>query len=409
MANALYHSPGATTVLILGHSLHAPWNEGTRVIGRNMAQAASLLRAVRVVSVTHENFRGEQHGQLPVSHIYTRMSLGTARDYLTLPTMLPWVLRMLVAYRVGAVHLIGMPLAIAPILHRHGVRVVAHVVRSRPNYRSRIEHFRATTAGRMFDPWIDAYVCSSHHLRLQLIREVRPAHKVHVVVPPIDTEVFRPLDRAEARRKLGMNPHAFTMVYLGRLSHLRFPAEVLLREIGKVAHTRPGLTLTAFVPVRMQDDSVGEADGGMQRAMHSEDFPVEVRLQDLSEEQKVAAYSAADVVLLPFAAPAAVEPPLTLLEAMACQAVVAVSPAANSSDVVQTGVNGLTFRSPDELGTQLQHLIVAKPDYGTMLARRARATIIKDYSLRGVAQSLEHVWSAIGVPDSMPVLTRVVG
>ena len=46
-----------STALILGRALHAPWNEGTRVINRNFAQAARTLRPVRVMSLTHVSFR----------------------------------------------------------------------------------------------------------------------------------------------------------------------------------------------------------------------------------------------------------------------------------------------------------------------------------------------------------------
>ena len=36
--------------LVVGRALHAPWNEGTRVINRNFARAADSQRQVRVVS-----------------------------------------------------------------------------------------------------------------------------------------------------------------------------------------------------------------------------------------------------------------------------------------------------------------------------------------------------------------------
>lgn len=409
MVNHTHDAPASAPVLVLGRALHAPWNEGARVMGRNIAQAASLLGPVAIVSVTHETFRGEQPTQLPVNHVYTRMAYGAASDYLTLPATFHAVLRMIIAHQARVAHLVGMPPVVAPVLHRRGVRVVAHVGLNEGPATGRLDRMRVTAARRMFDTWIDAYACTSSQLQQQLMAQGYPASKLHVIVPPVDIEQFRPLERTAARRRLAMNPHAFTVVYVGPVSPERFPVQAVVQALNWVAPRLPSLNVTVFAPVRLHNhDPIGMGEH-LHRAMEGAAFPLEVRLQDLNEEQKTAVYNAADVVLLPFAERAAVDPPLTLLEAMACGAVVAVSPAANQAAVVQDGTNGLVIGTLGELGARLEQLVAAGPDYRTKLMAQARATMSEQYSFAAVAVALEQLWSVIGVRDHIPGLTSAIG
>jgi glycosyltransferase involved in cell wall biosynthesis len=123
---------------------------------------------------------------------------------------------------------------------------------------------------------------------------------------------------------------------------------------------------------------------------------VRVQLRDLDERQKVAAYSAADLVLLPFSAAVAVEPPLTLLEALACEAVVALAPHANRSQIVSDRVNGLCYETPEQLAAGLTWLHGLSAERRTALGQRARAHIVEHYSFAAAAQALRAVWRAIG-------------
>ncbi len=221
--------------------------------------------------------------------------------------------------------------------------------------------------------------------------------KLHVVPPPIDLQLFHDAGCSDARQRLGWDPAAFVVLYIGTVSPLRFPAPDVLKALHRAAPDIPGLALKVCAPVATHDYNIAWADDNVRRAAQGATIPVSVTLEDLTEERKVLLYSAADVVLLPFTAPVAVEPPLTLLEAMACQAAVAVAPAANRSNIVSTDVNGMLYDSSLELATCLKRLFDMGPSGRRALGRAARATIDHRYSLEATARAIEALWLAIGL------------
>jgi glycosyltransferase involved in cell wall biosynthesis len=387
-----YHD--RSSILILGRALHAPWNEGTRVIARDISRAAGQLRPAHTLSLTHEAFRDQASDSPAVEHIYTCMPYGARSDYAALGALMQAARPLFDGYNVGVAHLVGLPLALAPWLHQRAP-VVAHVTLAEHAYQRPIELLRATLGWRCFDRWVDAYACSSEHVREQLAARGYPSDRLHVVPPPVDIERFRPVERAAARRALDLPEDGFVVAYLGTLSPLRFPVEMLLRALALAAPGIPGLRLAVFAPVSTHPYNVVWAEQHLCRASASSAVPVALQLRDLREDEKHMLYSAADVVLLPFAAPVAVEPPLTLLEAMACGATVAVAPAANRSAVVADGVNGATFDTPELLGARLGELFDLGALYRAALGAAARATIEARFGFAAVARALEAVWDSV--------------
>ena len=204
------------------------------------------------------------------------------------------------------------------------------------------------------------------------------------------------MDRAAARRALGLAEHAFQVIYIGTVSPLRFPADDVLRALSLAAEHIPNLSLAVFAPVGTHPYNLAWAAGHVRRAVAGSALPVSVELRDLSEEQKIALYCATDVVLLPFSAPVAVEPPLTLLEAMACQATVAVAPAANRSQLVANRWNGIAYSSPEELARHLVQLHTLGAPVQRALGVAARASVVEQYSFAAVAQVLAGLWRELG-------------
>jgi hypothetical protein len=107
-------------------------------------------------------------------------------------------------------------------------------------------------------------------------------------------------------------------------------------------------------------------------------------------------------VLLPFSAPVAVEPPLTLLEAMACQATVAVAPAANRSQIVANRWNGIAYHAPEDLAQRLVQLHALGAPVQRALGTAARASVVERYSFAAVAQVLAGLWSELGEARDVP-------
>jgi glycosyltransferase involved in cell wall biosynthesis len=396
-------------VLFLARALHAPWNEGTRVIARDLARVAGSLRPVRALSLTQEHYLGQPGADMLVEHVVTRLPYGARGDYAALRQITRAVDRLMAGERGGVAHLVGMPLALAPWLRRRGVAVVAHVTLARQAYRGPVERLRAAIGWRCFDRWVDAYACTSEAVRGALARQGYPAAKLKVVPPPIDVGRFHRVERSAARRMLGLPENGFLVAYIGTVSPLRFPAEQVLRALTLAAERIADLRLAIFAPVGTHPYNLAWAAGHVRRAAALSTLPESIEPRDLDEEHKIALYCAADVMLLPFSAPVAVEPPLTLLEAMACQATVAVAPAANCSQIVADRWNGMAYSSPDDLARRLAELHTTSEAGRRALGAAARASIVEHYSFASVTRELAGLWAELGQVRNVNVGIRSSG
>lgn len=395
MSKQLSKARHTSRALVLGRAMHAPWNEGTRVIGRNLARSIALLCPTDIISLTHEQFQDQVTGDTTVEHVYAHVQYGAAGDYAGLPGIARQIDRILSQHRVERAHLIGLPLALSWWLKRRRVRVTTHITLTQQAYMGRLEHLRASLAWRVFDRWIDAYACTSEQIRTTLLQQGYDPRKLHVILPPLDLACYRPIERGAARQTLGIDPDTFAVVYVGTVSPLRFPAADIMRALQIASASIPRLTLEVYAPAATHDYNAAWLNNNVRQAMQGINIPVTTHLKDLSELEKATLYSAADVVLIPFAAPVAVEPPLTLLEAMACRTCVAVSPHGNRSGIVKHGDNGVTFSSPEELGAHLRALYALGPEGRDVFGAHAQHYVTTHHSFDAIAQAISRMWEAM--------------
>lgn len=387
----------STNALFLGRALHGPWNEGTRVIGRNVAVAASSLRPVQVVSLTQERFRGAAEEAFPIRHVYTPGGYNLVGDYTGLRGMLQYLNELTRTTKIGVAHLVGLPMALAPWLRMRGVRIVYHVTLANQVYSGAVERMRASLGWRVFDRWIDTYALSSEALRAPLLDRGLSPKKISVIPAPIDTDCYQPAEQRDARARFGLSGDELVVVYVGTLSPLRFPAETIraaLIEAG--ARVGKPIRLFGFAPAVTHDYNREWSQQVAQQLSGIHNVRADITLGDLSDEQKRAWFQAADAVLLPFTSAVAVEPPLTMLEAMACGAITVVTPHANRSEIVRHDVNGMTYSRASELAENLVKLARLREQRNLhVLKAAARETIVEQYSIPAAAASSARVWESI--------------
>lgn len=390
-------------VTVVAKAVHPPWNEGTRVIARNIALAAQKAGyATRTISLSSKAYAKQQDEySTRVKHIQSRLSYGITADYLYLRQVAQAINRSNGLVTPEVVHLIGAPLALAPFTRNRTRRVVAHVTLSRQAYLSAAEKLRAAFGWRVFDRWVDAYACTSGQIKRDLLRRGYNPEKLHVVAPPIDVQRFERVDRVVARGMLGLDADAFVIAYVGTVSPLRFPADDVMKALSLASEEIPRLRLEVFAPVLTHGRNIVWAEENVSRAAQGLGLSMGLHLQDLTDLQKALVYSAADVTLLPFTAPVAVEPPLTLLEAMSCRAIVAVAPYANRSNIVVEGRNGITFSDASELATQLKGLYSLSLATRESLGEEARSTVLKKYSFGAALEDLSRLWAYIGLQEAV--------
>jgi glycosyltransferase involved in cell wall biosynthesis len=383
-------------VLVLGRAIHPPWNEGTRVMAGDVLRLAARVRPAHAISLTEPAFMHEHDPAVPVAHVRSPGG-GRLSEYTGLAGLARRALRETRGGGYGVAHLIGVPLAVAPVLRRRGLKVVVHVTLTRHAYQGRVDRLRATGANAVYGRFVDAWACAAEPIRADLRAQGIPARKLHVVAPGIDLAHFTPGDRAAARAKLGLPDEGFTLVYMGTVSPLRFPAADIAAALREAGAGVPDLTLVVLAPVRSHAYNVTWMEENVKRQLADAGVRSDVRLADVDVADKPHVYRAADAVLLPFAAPVAVEPPLTLIEAMACGAIPLAAPYANRSAIVRDGENGFAYSTPQELAGALTRLAAMRADRRDALGRHARTTVESRFSSATTLTALEEVWSELDV------------
>jgi D-inositol-3-phosphate glycosyltransferase len=172
--------------------------------------------------------------------------------------------------------------------------------------------------------------------------------RVEVVLPGVDTGVFRPLSaagRARARRERDLPEDALVLLFAGRIQPLKAP-DVLLRAVAELLLRRPELRSRLVVPV------VGGPSGsGLERPTALANLAAELRIDDVvrfvppvPQPELAGWYSAATLVAVPsynesFG--------LVAAEAQAAGAPVVAAAVGGLTTVVRDGRSGLLVDSHD--------------------------------------------------------------
>ena len=379
----------SASVTIVGRALHDPWNEGTRVVGRNLALAARERgHDVRLVSLTAHGYgEGPDSSGLPTYHVRTRPTSPLRADYGHLRA-LAGAVRHSAGRRRSHLHFVGAPLALAPLVRDVAETTVAHVVlNARDTNLGPVDRVRAALGFRLFDRWVDSYAATSDAVLAALQRDGWNASKLRTLPPPIDTARFR---RADPRPASGEG--RLRVQYVGNIAGERFPAAIVIDALRALARqTGLRVALSVHAPVAFRPDNAEWASS----LPDAEELEIDINLEDLTEARKAEVYSSADVMLYPYLRPVAVEPPLTLLEAMACEAVPVGTASANRSGVIVDGENGFIYAGTEQLTAQLARFAALGAKERARLGEAARRSIVQRFGRAATATQLERLWGEL--------------
>jgi D-inositol-3-phosphate glycosyltransferase len=170
-------------------------------------------------------------------------------------------------------------------------------------------------------------------------------HRVEVIHPGVDLEVFTPGDRRHARRQLQMRDDAIVLLFVGRLQPLKAP-DLLLRAAARLLRDDPTLRNRLVVAI------VGGPSGsGFAAPRHLEKLAAElgiagvVRFQaPVPQTSLVDWYRAADVTVVPsynesFG--------LVAVESQACGTPVVAAAVGGLTTAVRDGISGILVEGHD--------------------------------------------------------------
>ena len=217
----------------------------------------------------------------------------------------------------------------------------------------------------------DAIVVSTHMEKDDAVNLYQANMTPISVVPPgVDSTLFQPVDKAEARRTLGVPDNRRLVLYVGRVEPLK-GLDILLRAVALLDASSD--TRALIVGGSLEEDAELE---------HLKRLAIELDISDMvtftgSVEQEGLStyYSAADVFVLPswyesFG--------LAALEAMSCGTPVVVSRVGGLSTFVENGKSGylVPWRCPEPFAQSMDTLL-ANPLLRNAMGKAARRKALR--------------------------------
>jgi D-inositol-3-phosphate glycosyltransferase len=244
---------------------------------------------------------------------------------------------------------------------------------------SEIEPLRRLEAESRLVAEVDRMVAANVVEREHLLRHYgADSTRIAVVPCGVDTTLFRPGDRTQARRELGLGPGP-VVLYVGRLEPIK-GLDTLLDAVGQLRAS--GLHLALLVVGGDADEASAGHEAQLRQRIRTLGLAATVRFVGMQPQDALRAYYvAADVTVLPsyyesFG--------MVALEAMACGSPVVGSRVGGLTTTVRDGVTGYLVPegNVDALAQRLADLIT-DPDTRERLG------------LEGVRWATQHRWPCV--------------
>lgn len=231
-----------------------------------------------------------------------------------------------------------------------------------------VKHFAKNDLGRLRDRikfklqsllfW-DAFTTTTPKLKQDLC--FLGGNKIFCLPPPIPVDYFIPMDRNKCIQSLNLEliQSKKIIVYTGRLNKQRKTDWIYDCFSQKIA----GVSFVLAISEGLEDNPLTRID----------DLIILPTVKDVRS-----LYSIADLLIYPVERGGAVEPPLTVIEAMSCGCVVAAYKHEIIAEIISSGNNGFLFSNITELKDIVQ--TISKSNVNMQhLKQNARVTILTKF------------------------------
>jgi len=200
---------------------------------------------------------------------------------------------------------------------------------------------------------------------------------VHVVHNGVNTDLFRPLSRAESRRKLGLRQDVRIVTYVGALASPRGLDTFLQAWRSLVSNYRHGLEALVV--------GGGATRNDIEKVLVEQGFDKQIKLVGQVPAEEVPDYiCSADVCVAPYAnclSNASGQSPLKVYEYLACARPAVASDFPWTSEILREGPCGLTTEPGNPVAlSQALLTLLENPAEAEQMGRRGRELVEKRFT-----------------------------
>lgn len=363
--------------LLITYDLQPPWDSGLKVYGRGLLQSLQNIRDIDVTAMTmfddvisDHNGNGKnydyvhvvQTGFKPVTSALKRFKKATVFKHIVTPSI---GLRSAINTKVFYSLINGWE-------NRRMVRCFSS--------RFVADSYFMHGSGRIVPPSVDTDAFTNTKFDLKKRNDVLDSLRTSEIKVGLEN--------------LQSNPEKLTLLYSGPLTEDRFPHRTVLNAL-------KGTSSKILIIGRSINNG---ADSGRVSEIlsYARKIDIENRVsivsKTLAEHEKVSLINYSDIVIQPFARNTqlyvAVDPPIFLLEAMACGKPVITSKSYSFRSLIKNGYNGYTI-DWDSYGELDKALLDCQSTANKIseLGMHARQTVLEDFSCASVAKKLQSIYN----------------
>lgn len=240
----------------------------------------------------------------------------------------------------------------------------------------------------------DAVIAANPDERADLLwRQRTPIDKICTIPPGVDLELFKPMDKAGARRELGLDPERQIVLFAGRIDPIK-GADALIRTMARLREQMAQPPLLVLVGGEL--DSSGKPTGplaGIESDAARAGVLDDCRFMGSRPQYDLPAfYAASDVVFVPSRYESF---GLVAVETMACARPVVASRAGGLAFTVEPGVTGFQAEVNDDAGFAIAiQTLLEDEDLRRDMGAAAHIAASR-FGWPAVAASLMHVYQRL--------------
>ncbi len=292
---------------------------------------------------------------------------------------------------------------IQPLKHVHTYHSLGAVQYSSINHLSNIAKTRLAIEKVCLET-ADLTIATCPQQREYLKALISNKGSIEIVPCGTDTNTFGSVAHMTARKKLGIEPDIFNILYVGRFNR-RQGIETLVKAVSE-----PYLHGAANIRLNLVSSSHRHSSNKLERkrieklVWDSGIADITTFMELLSQEELAIYYAAADVCVVPsYYNPSG----MVAIEAMASGTPVIASNVGGLKYVVSDEKTGLLFPAKNTFAlTQAIYYLIDKPEYRWKLGLAARERVVDLFTWDGVANQLHEFYLELIETQNLELLNR---